>query len=141
MGDVFEFAIPCHPFNPQIRDLLKLADKGKGISTGVLTLIFGNANPQDVALAFLASDKHDPEVEKKTATKELLGFLQNAYDIEFPAKTTLAGARGAAGSPCSAHGSHHGFGRRGAFLAWIGHRGDISPVAGICVKRWHGTGG
>ena len=24
MGDVFEFAIPCHPFNPQIRDLLNL---------------------------------------------------------------------------------------------------------------------
>jgi len=24
MGDLFEFAIPCHPFNPQIRDLLKL---------------------------------------------------------------------------------------------------------------------
>ena len=24
MGDVFEFAIPCHPFNPQIRDLLSL---------------------------------------------------------------------------------------------------------------------
>ena len=24
MGDVFEFVIPCHPFNPQIRHLLKL---------------------------------------------------------------------------------------------------------------------
>ena len=24
MGDVFEFAIPCHPFNPQIRDLLRM---------------------------------------------------------------------------------------------------------------------
>ena len=28
MGDVFEFAIPCHPFNPQIRDLLNLANPG-----------------------------------------------------------------------------------------------------------------
>ncbi len=25
MGDVFEFAIPCHPFDPQIRDLLNLS--------------------------------------------------------------------------------------------------------------------
>jgi len=25
MGDVFEFAIPCHPFNPQIRHLLNMA--------------------------------------------------------------------------------------------------------------------
>ena len=24
MRDVFEFAIPCHPFNPQIRHLLNL---------------------------------------------------------------------------------------------------------------------
>lgn len=77
-----------------LSDLDKLADKGIGISTGVLTLIFGSANPQEVALAFLSSDKHDPEVEKKTATKELLGFLQNTYDIEFPAKTTLHDARG-----------------------------------------------
>src|SRR5271157_2889211 len=29
MGDVFEFAIPCHPFNPQIRHLLILS---RGIS-------------------------------------------------------------------------------------------------------------
>jgi uncharacterized membrane protein len=28
MGDVFEFAISCHPFNPQIRDLLRLAAWG-----------------------------------------------------------------------------------------------------------------
>ena len=77
-----------------LSDLDKLADRGIGISTGVLTLIFGSANPQDVALAFLSSDTHDSEVEKKTATKELLGFLQNAYDIDFPAKTTLTEARG-----------------------------------------------
>src|SRR5271157_1083838 len=44
-----------------LSDLDKLADKGIGISSGVLTVIFGNANPQDVALAFLASDKYDPE--------------------------------------------------------------------------------
>ena len=36
-----------------LADLNSLADKGKDISTGVLTLIFGSANPQEVALAFL----------------------------------------------------------------------------------------
>jgi hypothetical protein len=77
-----------------LADLDKLADKGVGISTAMLALIFGSANPQEVALAFLSSDKHDIEVEKKTATKELLGFLQNAYDIEFPVKTILPDARG-----------------------------------------------
>jgi hypothetical protein len=46
-----------------LRDLDSLADKGKDISTGLLTLIFGSANPQDVALAFLSSeaDEGDPQ--------------------------------------------------------------------------------
>ena len=76
-----------------LADLNNLAGKGKEISTGVLTLIFGNANPQDVALAFLGSDDHDAEIEKKSALKELLGLLQNAYDIEFSAKATIPEAR------------------------------------------------
>src|SRR5207253_8552206 len=41
-----------------LADLNSLAEKGKDISTGVLTLIFGSANPQEVALAFLHSDKY-----------------------------------------------------------------------------------
>jgi hypothetical protein len=36
-----------------LADLNTLADKGKDISTGVLSLIFGTANPQEVALTFL----------------------------------------------------------------------------------------
>jgi hypothetical protein len=76
-----------------LADLNSLASKGKEISTGVLTLIFGNANPQDVALAFLSTDHYDAEVEKKSAHSELLGLLQKAYDIEFPARITLPEAR------------------------------------------------
>ena len=34
-----------------LADLNALADKGKDISTGILSLIFGTANPQDVTLA------------------------------------------------------------------------------------------
>ncbi len=76
-----------------LADLNSLASKGKEISTGVLTLIFGNANPQDVALTFLSADKYDAELEKKEAQQELLGLLQNAYDIELPAKAPLSEAR------------------------------------------------
>ena len=78
-------------------------NKGKEISTGVLSLIFGSANPQDVALAFLSTDKLDAEVEKKSARKELLGLLRNAYDIEFPASVTLSEAREKLGPSCSSH--------------------------------------
>jgi PglZ domain len=76
-----------------LADLDNLAGKGKEISTGVLPLIFGNANPQDVALAFLGAEKYDPEVTKKTATKELLGLLRSAFEVEFPAKAGLPQAR------------------------------------------------
>ena len=44
--------------------LSSLADKGKDISTGLLTLIFGSANPQDVALAFLGSSEADEEIRR-----------------------------------------------------------------------------
>jgi hypothetical protein len=46
-----------------------------------------------IALAFLSSDGYDAEVEKRSARKELLGLLQNAYDIELPASSTLSDAR------------------------------------------------
>ena len=76
-----------------LADLNSLADKGKDISTGVLTLIFGSANPQEVALAFLHSDQHDEEIGKKDAEKELRHLLQVSFDIELPFVETLLGIR------------------------------------------------
>jgi PglZ domain len=69
-----------------LADLDSLADKGKDISTGVLTLIFGSANPQEVALAFLHSDQYDGEIAKKDAEKELCHLLELSFDIELPAE-------------------------------------------------------
>ena len=76
-----------------LADLDSLADKGKDISTGVLTLIFGSANPQEVALAFLHSDEHDQEIGKKSAEKELRHLLQISFDIELPFVETLSNWR------------------------------------------------
>jgi PglZ domain-containing protein len=76
-----------------LSDLDSLADKGKDISTGVLTLIFGSANPQEVALAFLHGDQYDKEVGKKEAEKEMRRLLQVAFDVELPAAETLANWR------------------------------------------------
>ena len=72
-----------------LADLDSLADKGKDISAGVLTLIFGSANPQEVALAFLHSDQYDDEIGKKEAEKELRRLLEVSFDIELPAAETL----------------------------------------------------
>ena len=76
-----------------LADLDSLADKGKGISTGVLTLIFGSANPQEVALAFLHADRYDEEIGKKEAQKELRHLLQVSFDIELPAAEALSNWR------------------------------------------------
>ena len=58
-----------------LADLDALADTGEVITKGVVSLTFGSGNLQDVALAFLASDRHDAEVEKKTAVAELAGLV------------------------------------------------------------------
>jgi hypothetical protein len=76
-----------------LADLNSLAEKGKDISTGVLALIFGSANPQEVALAFLHSDKHDEEINKKEAEKELRGLFEVSFDIELPASASLSNWR------------------------------------------------
>jgi hypothetical protein len=52
-----------------LADLNALADKGKDISTGILSLIFGFANPQDVALAVLHDERHNAEIGKKSAER------------------------------------------------------------------------
>lgn len=76
-----------------LADLNSLADKGKDISTGVLTLIFGSANPQEVGLSFLHDDQHDEEIEKKEAGKELRHLLQVSFDIELLAPEALSNWR------------------------------------------------
>jgi hypothetical protein len=72
-----------------LADLNLLADRGKDISTGVLTLIFGTANPQEVALTFLHDDEYDAEIEKKSAQNDLRNRLQSGFDIDLPASATL----------------------------------------------------
>ena len=59
----------------------------------MLTLIFGSANPQEVALAFLHSEQYDEEIGKKEAQKELRHLLQISFDIELPAAEALSNWR------------------------------------------------
>src|SRR5579871_4551338 len=52
-----------------LADLDKIGSNEK--EAGVITIIFGTGNSQDVALTFLASDRFDAEIEKKSAVSEL----------------------------------------------------------------------
>lgn len=72
-----------------LADLNALAEQGIDISIGVVKLIFGTANPQEVALAFLYSEQHDEAVGKKDAQKELRHLLQASFDIELPTTEAL----------------------------------------------------
>lgn len=91
LGDdqVGEIELQAENGKLSLADLNALADKGKDISTGLLTLIFGTANPQEVALAFLPDDQHDSEIEKKAVQKELCHLLQVSFDLELPSSATL----------------------------------------------------
>src|SRR5438128_1097323 len=76
-----------------LKDVDALGLKGQDITQGVVSIIFGTGNSQEVALAFLASGKHDAEIEKKSAIAELVGLLHNSFEVELPDIPTLAKVR------------------------------------------------
>ena len=77
---------------------LTLADvdalvKKVGETSGVLAIIFGTGNPQEVALSFVASDNYDQEVESKESQQELWNLIGSAFDITLTDAPSLADAR------------------------------------------------
>src|SRR5271157_4467877 len=75
---------------------LTLADLdviGEKKDSGVLSLIFGSGNPQEVALGFLASCHSDGEVEKKSATGELADLLRSTLEVDLPGNAPLVEMR------------------------------------------------
>jgi hypothetical protein len=76
-----------------LADLNALAEKGGAISQGILSLVFGTANPQEVGLVFLASDSHDTEIGKRKAEGELADMLRHAYACEIAADDSLEAMR------------------------------------------------
>jgi hypothetical protein len=67
-----------------LADLDALADKGGEISKGVIALIFGSGNPQDVALYFLDNDRLDESITKKDAMGELVKLLRGDFGFDAP---------------------------------------------------------
>ena len=79
--------------NLTLADLDKLADKGEGVSKGVVSIVFGTAAPRDVALAFLSRSQYDEELEHKGAMSELMELLRDAFEVEMPEGETPDGCR------------------------------------------------
>lgn len=62
-----------------LADLNALADKGGEISKGVIALIFGTGNPQEIALSFLDFDRLDESIIKKDAKGEFVDLLRRDF--------------------------------------------------------------
>jgi hypothetical protein len=72
-----------------LADLDALADKGGEISKGVIALIFGTGNPQEVALLFLDNDRLDESIIKKDAKGDLMELLRRDFGFDMPAGAEL----------------------------------------------------
>ncbi len=70
-----------------LADLNALAEQGKDISTGVLTLIFGSANPQEVALAFLRATATTPRSRRRRPRTTCVTCSGSASTSNFPRTT------------------------------------------------------
>jgi hypothetical protein len=69
--------------------LAELDTIGERKDSGVLSLIYGTGNPQEVALAFLGSDRHDAEVQKKEATDDIVGLFRSTFEADLALATPL----------------------------------------------------
>lgn len=66
-----------------LTDLDNWSDEGS-ITKGVVSVIFGTGNPQDVALAFLSSEAFDAPLTERDAVSELAQLLANSFEVEMP---------------------------------------------------------
>ncbi len=76
-----------------LADLDRLADQSGGISTGAVVLIFGTSSPDEVALVFAASDRHDAAIQTKNAMPEIAALLLADLGVALDAQDSPAQAR------------------------------------------------
>lgn len=65
-----------------LADLDRLAEKGESFTTGIVSLVFGMDNPQDIALHFLNSERLDATLAKKDGIGQLAGMMSRHFDID-----------------------------------------------------------
>ncbi len=70
-----------------LADLDALAEKGAEV--GALALVFGTGGPQEIILAFLASDQLDTTISSKNACGELVELVRKAFGMDIPDSVEL----------------------------------------------------
>jgi hypothetical protein len=76
-----------------LAELNAIAERGEGITQGVVLTIFNTSNPQEVALAFLQGDRFDAAIANKGATQELALLFQSAFEVQLPSDETPSAHR------------------------------------------------
>jgi hypothetical protein len=76
-----------------LADLDAIAEKGGEISKGLLALIFGTGNPQEIALHFLNNDRFDEIITQKDAKSELEELLRYEFSFDIPDNLDLKNIR------------------------------------------------
>jgi hypothetical protein len=71
----------------------ELARHGDGIIKGVVTLIFGTSNVQDIALSFLSGERYDKEIAAREAGAELAMLLNSELDADLSGMSSPADGR------------------------------------------------
>jgi hypothetical protein len=70
-----------------LEDLDRL-DLGEGITKGVVAVILGSGNVEDIALRFLSGEQYDAELVSKNANAELALLLNNGFEANLSAADT-----------------------------------------------------
>lgn len=67
-----------------LKDLDNIAERGEGLSTAQIALVFGMDNPAEVALRFLNDSSYDEKIVKRKAVAELAEMLGRYYGTDLP---------------------------------------------------------
>lgn len=67
-----------------LEDLDRL-ELGEGITKGVVAVILGSGNVQDIALRFLSGEQYDAEITNKNANAELAMLLNSGFEADISA--------------------------------------------------------
>jgi len=74
-------------------DVEQMAEEAGSEATGALKLIFGQASPVDVILAFVASEENDPQIASKKAVGELASLIESEIGWECDATKSAGDVR------------------------------------------------
>lgn len=85
-----------------LADLELLAQHSAAVATGSLTLVYGSANPAQIALSFLAIPAHDEALVAKAALPELTALLHQEHGLAPHPPGTIEELRCAFASHCLA---------------------------------------